>query len=93
MWRLLGLQLSTLTAIPCRIVHRDIKGGNVLITREGVAKLADMGASRVYNDPDMTSNVTSAQGSTFWCAPEVFEGRGYGRKAGESYHHPHGNHS
>jgi mitogen-activated protein kinase kinase kinase len=62
-------------------VHRDIKGGNVLITREGVAKLADLGASRVYNDPDMTSNITSAQGSTFWCAPEVIQGQGYGRKA------------
>ena len=55
----------------------------MLVTRDGVAKLADLGASRVYDDPDLTSNVTSAKGSTFWCAPEVIQGHGYGRKAGQ----------
>jgi serine/threonine-protein kinase len=38
------------------IVHRDIKPENVLITRSGLAKLADLGLSR---QTDVTSNLTA----------------------------------
>merc|ERR1712137_78433 len=50
-----------------KIIHRDIKGGNLLITREGSIKLADFGIATVVSPVQSSSHV----GSPFWMAPEV----------------------
>lgn len=65
-----------------RIMHRDLKGGNILINPQGRAKLADFGASRPIGDLVSASGVLKSKlvGSVYWMAPEVCTGK-YGRYA------------
>ena len=47
-----------------RVVHRDIKGENVLISDTGVAKLADMGASkRIHAEGTLLDTESSLKGT------------------------------
>ncbi|KAG4306386.1 hypothetical protein PORY_000374 [Pneumocystis oryctolagi] len=51
------------------VIHRDIKGANILTTKEGFVKLADFGvATRTSSLSDFT-----VVGSPYWMAPEVIE--------------------
>jgi mitogen-activated protein kinase kinase kinase len=57
----------------CKVIHRDLKGGNVLVTRNGRVKLADFGASKAYHEATITDGMKSIRGSVFWMAPEVIK--------------------
>ena len=46
-----------------QVIHRDIKGGNLLITREGSIKLADFGIATVVNQ---VQNDSLSEGSPYW---------------------------
>ena len=47
-----------------RVVHRDVKGENVLISDTGVAKLADMGASkRIHAEGTLLDTESSLKGT------------------------------
>ncbi|KAL6476627.1 hypothetical protein MHYP_G00151260 [Metynnis hypsauchen] len=64
------------------IVHRDIKGANILRDSAGNVKLGDFGASKRLQTICMSSTgIRSVTGTPYWMSPEVISGDGYGRKA------------
>eukprot|EP00667_Euglena_gracilis_P005332 EG_transcript_5366 len=65
------------------IVHRDIKGDNILAGDDGTVKLADFGCSKQLNDLANNSHGCSTMvGTPYWMAPEVItDDSGYGPKA------------
>ncbi|RXM36276.1 Mitogen-activated protein kinase kinase kinase 2 [Acipenser ruthenus] len=64
------------------IVHRDIKGANILRDSSGNVKLGDFGASKRIQTICMSgSGMKSVTGTPYWMSPEVISGEGYGRKA------------
>ena len=65
-----------------RIVHRDIKGANILVSVEGAIKLADFGASRKIQDiMTLSTEFKSLLGTPHFMAPEVIMQTGHGRSA------------
>ncbi|CAD2222482.1 protein kinase [Angomonas deanei] len=67
----------------CGIVHRDIKGDNVLVTPDGIIKLADFGCSKSIDDVcSATHGCSTMVGTPYWMAPEVIKCEGgYGAKS------------
>lgn len=69
------------------IIHRDIKGANILVDNKGTIKISDFGiskkleASNILNGANNNKHRPSLQGSVFWMAPEVVKQTSYTRKA------------
>lgn len=58
------------------IIHRDIKGGNILTTKDGEVKLADFSVATMLNqdqNSQMSINNMSFAGTPYWMAPEVIQ--------------------
>lgn len=75
--------LSGLTHLHERgVLHRDLKGDNLLVTLDGTVKISDFGTVR--RSENIYDNVEgmSLQGSVFWMAPEVvtLNKKGYSAK-------------
>ncbi len=57
------------------LVHRDVKPKNIMITSEGIAKLADMGLARETTDIEAAeSEKGKAYGTPYYIAPEQIRG-------------------
>eukprot|EP00916_Digyalum_oweni_P003190 GHVL01005740.1.p1 GENE.GHVL01005740.1~~GHVL01005740.1.p1 ORF type:complete len:252 (+),score=43.82 GHVL01005740.1:219-974(+) len=52
------------------VVHRDIKGANILTTKRGLVKLADFGVAVRLTENQKPNSVV---GTPYWMAPEVIE--------------------
>ena len=71
------------------IIHRDIKGANVLVDNKGNIKISDFGISKRVEASALLSppkngghlNRPSMQGSVYWMAPEVVKRTTYTLKA------------
>ena len=68
-----------------KIIHKDIKGANILVETNGVVKLSDFGCS-IFIEKTLTlylqeNKDNGIQGSIPWMAPEVIRQTKYGRKS------------
>ena len=58
-----------------RVLHRDVKLDNILLTSEGQVKICDFGVSKLV--PDDNTKMTEQCGTPAYIAPEIFENNGY----------------
>lgn len=66
------------------IIHRDIKGANILVDNKGNIKISDFGISKKVEDNLLSGakvHRPSLQGSVYWMAPEVVKQTAYTSKA------------
>ena len=59
-----------------QVIHRDIKGANVMVDVRGNVKLADFGASKKLQSIKslMSASHKSVHGTPYWMSPEAING-------------------
>mmetsp|Transcript_18878 Transcript_18878/g.52723 ORF Transcript_18878/g.52723 Transcript_18878/m.52723 type:complete len:401 (-) Transcript_18878:972-2174(-) len=61
-----------------RMIHRDIKPGNILLNNRGQVKLCDFGISSLYGEDD-SSLQTTVVGTSRFMSPERLRAKPYGK--------------
>lgn len=57
-----------------KIIHRDVKPHNILITDDGTVKIADFGIARAVNSSTIVNNTSTVMGSVHYLSPEQAKG-------------------
>jgi serine/threonine protein kinase len=64
-----------------RVLHRDIKPGNIFLTQCGLLKVGDFGFSQQYDQTVSDAVAGTFLGTHPYMSPELWEGKRYGKKA------------
>lgn len=56
------------------IIHRDVKPHNIMITKDGIAKLTDFGIAQAVSDTTMVADTNKIIGSVHYFSPEQARG-------------------
>ena len=57
------------------LIHRDVKPKNIMLSKEGIAKLADMGLARAMSDKEAAeAEAGKAFGTPYYISPEQIRG-------------------
>ncbi len=56
------------------VIHRDIKSGNIMITKQGRVKVMDFGIARITTTPDTLSQTAAVLGTAAYLSPEQAQG-------------------
>ncbi|XP_062861470.1 uncharacterized protein map3k19 [Trichomycterus rosablanca] len=68
-----------------RVIHRDLKGNNIMLMPSGIIKLIDFGCARRLNFQTHSGSrsdlLKSVHGTPYWMAPEVINETGHGKKS------------
>ena len=73
----------------CNIVHRDVKGDNILVDKDGNCKLSDFGASKILNNASVVC-ASGIRGTILFFAPEVLlftQAHTHNTPRSSSHHH------
>jgi serine/threonine-protein kinase len=69
------LALAVQHAHENRVLHRDLKPGNVLLTADGTPKVSDFGLAKLLDADDGLTQTGAVLGTPSYMAPEQAEGR------------------